>query len=265
MVATKKRKKNNGKTEVTKVEVEQGEIVDESTKGINSKKIRKEASFRHLNQFLEKYGKEIVGEVSSRKPKMLSPKQMITFVESALTPEGNLPKMAYLLPLMHFMNKTQLTIHDVSFSENAKGEIKEAKDYFKSKVVPEFRKGEKVHDHSVLVALDKKYNKVWWKIPAYDYEKVAKIIDQNEQCVAVLMAISKQTFNDKESGKPVVCLVPRFRYYAESEVLPQASEKKAYIKISYNNADETLTSAPKPEPEGPFLVSSTIYDNATTE
>ncbi len=192
-----------------KVESEQSSIASPPAKKVrasSSKPSRKENSI----QFIKGYVKS---KKPNEKPKALS----LEKVEELLEEGPSNPKatselsMAFLLPLMMFLQKNIIVVSHVSRApgeRRATVKTSEGKAYFDS-----LYKRASPEDKATLDKVKERYSSEYWKIPFGDYDKVSKIVLSGLDCQVILNSVERSSFADKRNPSVLIeCLVPTFRY-----------------------------------------------------
>ena len=162
-------------------------------------------------------------------------------------------RLAYVLPLIHFLSKYNKT---ASFVFDKVGDF-EGQIYVRTqagmKAVNAFLKSKEAMSFSEdeLNTLSKKYGKVWWKIPKSDYRWASQILKSSAdgQGKCCLDSYREEEFEDRVTGESVCCLIPKLYYcrVSDGDVSPPPSSSST-SQPSDSGVDEVPSKKPKLSP-----------------
>jgi hypothetical protein len=220
---------------------------------------------RHVNFFASKHAESLVKKQEEyRNCPPISIHELDEFIRS----ESSEVKMAFLLPAMHWMRKTVLTIEAVAMMDKPKAMIPEVLEFTNQALSSDH--GE---DVQTVHALRQKFGTAWWKIPSKDYELVRDLLTDGAKVKAVLVSLHVQSFPDERTNEIVECIMPGFRYYSDFSGVEKQSQaqkkaatprKQRVLKAKPSAASETQSpsspeaSPPSSEAEG------TVNNNGET-
>ncbi len=141
-------------------------------------------------------------------------------LDSLIEEYGPEVKLSYTLPLMQWMRKTSFLIDSVAVMNKPMGCIPEAVTFTEA-ALEAAASGPLGEAPDRLQAIRSRFSHKWWKIPSYDYETIRDLTSQGGKARAILVGVTVSTFPDNETGEPVECLMPQFRYYPE--IVPSTS------------------------------------------
>jgi len=169
----------------------------------------KKALATHVAAFCNKYGNTLVKKMEARQQ---ASQMSLEELDSLIEEYGPEVKLSYTLPLMQWMRKTSLLIDSVAVMNKPMGGISEAITFTQAAL----QAADGGDRPEMVQAIRARFEHKWWKIPSYDYETIRELTSQKgSKARAILVGVTISTFPDSETGEPVECLMPQFRYYPE--------------------------------------------------
>jgi len=158
----------------------------------------------HVDTFATLYGRKIAQQMEEAQS---ATQITIQELDQVILECGEGVRMAYFLPLLHWMRKTEVIIDSVAVLDKPKALIREALEFTEAALSASSQPADMNH------VLRTRFAREWWKIPASDYENLREMTNSGAKVRAVLTRITVQSFPDRETNETVECLIPQFRYY----------------------------------------------------
>ena len=165
-------------------------------------------------------------------------------------------RIAYVLPLMHFLNAESISYMACAVFEDATMiKTTDGVDGIQVFMKAYLRKNGKGGAASPQMQQDEinyihhKFGKCWWKIPKNDYQRAKDALKATGKAKVVLIDIEETEFPDRKTGEDVHCLIPKLKYIPvdadeegdgeEKEEESQTQKKEPKRKAKKAKVDKT--------------------------
>lgn len=172
------------------------------------------------------------------------------FAEVQKLIEEKKAKAAFILPLMHFLNRSSIVIDKVwSFRKNTCSVCTTDGENAVDMYIANNTKGKKVNAEmaEVIEFITNKFKKRWWKVPFSDMDLIKNIIAKAGAASVIITGYRIEEFPDRETGATIKCIMPTLRYEAYYPGASASSSSSSSSSAEAEKAESVDAAAPKPK------------------